>query len=84
MLSVALQNFDARGQLLFGGRVNKNDCVAWELYGEPSGGPRRAERPGKLLLELYMGQPKYLDLGAFYCAKEELLLLGLGFNVWFL
>ena len=61
---MALQNLDARGQQLFGGRVNKNDCLTWELYTERSDRSRPPERPGKLLLELYMGEPPCVDLGA--------------------
>ena len=63
-VSVALQNFDQRGADLFGGRVTKVECVAWELYTEPTEQQGRAEKPGKLLHELYLGSPLHVDLGS--------------------
>ena len=65
-VSVALQNLDQRGADLFGGRVTKVECVAWELYTEPTEQRkgRAAEQPGKLLHELYLGSPLRVDLGS--------------------
>lgn len=63
-VSVALENFDARGQVLFGGRVTKMQCGAWEVYAAPEDwSVQRPAQANQLLRELYLGRdPNELQL----------------------